>query len=458
MGRQMQIPEGCRGRSPPSPSSSASLQTEPASMRLVPAQVVELISEAREKGGFAGALRYCDLGPLLQRLGCAWDMERLDDCWYDMVRGRPTSFVDDLPWAAQCLHEHLRGDSVVIPKPAPRRHLHGGKDTLTPQQHETDGLARAPCDSTSEAREPQPPQPQELKQQSGQEKESRPAPQAAISSGRPRDLLAGKSHAATPRNVRFASPTLSSLRRSRSNSLPQRRNNALERSPKRGRSLSPKTTTGGVFRRLIEDAERRRKRASPPPTSNLETRTTTGGEGGGTVVLTKASMKIEDGVSLTKPISRHMSLTDQNWNKPTKSYTAKLGPEPASVDRLEAAAPTPHVERQEPTGPSAYVPAGYVEAVARLRRFAASRNHFQFVDSLRSKTPVSTSKGILLERAPILRLPVSDPIEGNSAVDVRLATPARSHCLLVPRDVPYDDPSRVLIQDLLRGTRVRPRE
>ncbi|EKF30534.1 hypothetical protein MOQ_005650 [Trypanosoma cruzi marinkellei] len=455
----MQIPEGCRGRSSPSLASSVSLQTEPASMRLFPTQMVELISEAREKGGFAGALRYCDLGPLLQRLGCAWDMERLDDCWYDMVRGRPASVVDDMPWAAQCLYEHLRGDPVVFPKPAQHSHVHGGgKDTLTPQQHETEGSARAACDSTSEACQTRPPQPQELKQQSGREKESQPAPQATIPSRRPRDLLSGKSHAATPRNVRFASPTLSSLRRSRSNSLPQQRKNTVERSPKRGRSISPKTTTGGVFHRLIEDAERRRNRASSPPTSNLETGTTNGGEGGGAVVLNKASMRAEDGVPLTKQTSRHMPFAAQSWNKPTKSYTAKLGPELASVDRLEAAAPTPHVERQEPAGPSAYVPPGYVEAVARLRRFAASRNHFQFVDSLRARTPVSTSMGILLERAPILRLPVSDPVEGNSAVDVRLATPARSHRLMVPQDVPYDDPSRVLIQDLLRGTRARSRE
>ncbi|ESL06599.1 hypothetical protein TRSC58_05724 [Trypanosoma rangeli SC58] len=433
-------------------SSSLSLQAEPASGKTFVARAVELLASAREDGGFSGTLRYYDLRLLLQRLGCAWDQERLDDCWYDMVRGRPASVVEDMPWVAQCIYEHLRGVRVEFPTRTPSTHLCDDVRALTSQRDEPDRLAAAAGISQPDPLHTRSSQLQVSKPTHDPEKQPEPS-QEAVPSRRQRGRLEKKRHPTITREACFASPTLSSVRRAPPTSVPAQRKQAGEASPRRRRTSSLKATTGEVFRRLIEDADRRRSRASSPsPTLTLPVAETRGGM----VTPANAQTGPADRLPSATRISRHSSPTAQNWNKPTKSYAAKLAPEPAFVDRLEAAAPTPYVERRDPLGPSTYVPSGYVEAVARLRRFAASRNHRQFVDSLRATTPVSAATGAAVERAPILRLPVSGSVEGRTCtVDVRLAAPVRSHRLMVPQDVPYDDPSRVLIQNFLRGCRVR---
>ncbi|RNF09298.1 hypothetical protein TraAM80_02245 [Trypanosoma rangeli] len=448
----MQKLGGGSGQSPSQLSSSLSLQAEPASVKTFVARAVELLASAREDGGFSGTLRYYDLRLLLQRLGCVWDLERLDDCWYDMVRGRPASVVEDMPWAAQCIYEHLRGDRVEFPARTPSTQLCGDVRALTSQRDEPDDLAAEADVSqpdplhtrSSQLQVPMPTHDPEKQPEKSQE---------AVPSRQQQGLSAKKRHPTITRETRFASPTLSSVRRDRPTSVPARRKQAGEASPRRRRTSPLNAATAEVFRRLIEDADRRRRRASPPtPTLTLPVAETRGGM----VTPAKAQTGPADRLPSATRISRHPSQTGQNWNKPTKSYVAKLAPEPASVDCLEAAAPTPYVERREPLGPSTYVPSGYVEAVARLRRFAASRNHLKFVDSLRATTPVSAATGAAVERAPILRLPVSDSVEGRTCtVDVRLAAPVRSHRLMVPQDVPYDDPSRVLIKNFLSGCRVR---
>ncbi|KEG11262.1 hypothetical protein DQ04_02801030 [Trypanosoma grayi] len=420
-----------RGLSPSSLSSSGTLFDEAAaSDKTSVSRLIDVLAAPRDAGGFGGTLRYCDVGLLLQQIECKWDTDRLDDCWYDMVKGFPVTVVDDMPWAAQCIHEHLHGEAVQFVLRSPAAPTRDDPHVSPQRAQDIDRMTTEPHVSRSSSRNapPPPPPPPPPKQQS-------PPPP-------PSDHPAGNGRSRTPGNARFASPTLSSMRRIRSVAAPSRRRSPGIASPRRGRSPPP--TSDDVFNRLIEDAKDRRRRATTPTpaaTTPIYNSTT-------------AAKGASDHSSSPRQSLRRASPTAPQFNRPTKSYEAKLAPEPELLDRIEAAAPTPHVERRAPLGPSSYVPPGYVEAVARLRGFAASRNHYQFVDSLRAESPAP----VVAERSPILRLPLPDSGDGKRVVDVRLASPVRSRHHVIPRDVPYDDPSRVLIQDVLCGKRFRCRQ
>lgn len=148
-----------------------------------------------------------------------------------------------------------------------------------------------------------------------------------------------------------------------------------------------------------------------------------------------------------------------HYNKPTESYFAKLTAPGTPPDAICASPETPRVTYHPAPGPSSDVPAGYVEGVARLRSYIASRYaHATFASSLRGSSSADVAH---LVEAPILRLPVT--VRGvTDAVDVRLASPDTRaslgrECSVGPRrpcfrqrcearHVSFPSPSRVRFQ------------
>ncbi|KAH9598377.1 hypothetical protein LSM04_004742 [Trypanosoma melophagium] len=461
----MRNPYNGKGRSPCSLSSSDSLRAGEGSFSKDSIlQLMEILSTPRESGGFGSSLRYCDVGLLLKQLGCTWSTERIDDCWYDMVHGRPDGVVNDMEWAAQCIYNYMQGKWIEL---APQRLNSammfedcGGSTTvlsLTPERvvsvlspESRPDIPDVPLSSSSSSTSTTSSKATTslLHRKPIRQREEKDQQNVA------RDAAAIDGHSVDSEKPRYASPTLSSIQRTRSVSALSRQNkgkrvvtstSAVNLSPRKRRLSPPQSSE--VFQRLIEDAKNRKNRAST-------TTTTSPPEANTTPLYTKTNIERLDRPSSSKLIPRRPSPNTCRWIKPTKSYEAKLIPEPPLMDRLEAAVATPLVERQEPRGPSAFVPPGYVEAVARLRRFAASREHHQaFVDSLRRTSPTTPSVAV---QSPILRLPMQDDVgKKKIVVDVRLATSPRSRHLLFPRDIPFDDPSRVVIQNVLRETRMR---
>ncbi|CBH09166.1 hypothetical protein, conserved [Trypanosoma brucei gambiense DAL972] len=446
--------------SSPSISSSGDPCREPISPlgdRTLIMALDGMLHASRKDGGFEGVLRYDDLRQLLARLGLTWETDRIDDCWYDIVRGHAAPVADDMSWVRHCVCEHLYGECAGIST----TELLSEQRTLSPRDEfcnlaELNAISawRTPAKEKRDRTQAVAPSKFTLRaktvvkggagsegmspKREAQPQRQRSPPRSATS---PQLLFdeAVCSRGISPRQgICFTSPTMSSMRRGRATAVMSRHRSGLSTdSFPRRRSPSP-SSHGDVFHRLTEDAHSRRNRQLAVAAAAVEAQSAP--QTGGTVSTSPARSR------RPSPGGRGM------WERPTKSYQAKFSGEPPPFDPLESQPATPPVTRHKPPGPSSFVPTGYVEAVARLRKYASSRPHYQdFMSSLRSE-PVTSH---VVDDTPILRLPVRGGARqfSGKVVDVRLATPTRSRSNDVLRDVPYDDPSRVIYQNMLRGRR-----
>ncbi|KAH8604001.1 hypothetical protein ERJ75_001768800 [Trypanosoma vivax] len=429
-------------------------------------QLKAILSAPCSAGGFGGSLRYSDVRQVLNGLGCQWNLDRIDDCWYDIVRGCPTPVVEDVAWAAQCLYNHLQSECVEIDtnkflqlrlagyssaKPVTKDRREDGRINalLPPPAPRT----HAVVDMTVPELLTSPPRDEDRLMERGASQTELPDSNVfgAVEHGQ----SSTRGRYGSMSVGRFASPTLSSAQRSLFGQNESTRAKGTLSSPNKRRSSSPphppELNSGDVFSRLMDDAKNRRDRS-------LSSSSAEGARGSGSV-----SPQRQASPRVPSPLRGH-------WEQPTRSSLAKHSAESSPPDRLDYAAATPPVKRRAPHGPSSFVPTGYVEAVARLRKYAAIRaQRRSFAETLRTELTVSPRESeaevVVTNDAPILRLPVKlgagaggkengDGQKGRTVIDVRLVTPQRSRCANMLRGVPYDDPSRVLIQNVLRERRL----
>nr|CCC89431.1 conserved hypothetical protein [Trypanosoma congolense IL3000] len=406
----------------------------------------EMLHAPRRDGGFEGVLRYDDLRQILMRLNCTWDTDRIDDCWYDIVRGRATPITDDMSWARCCICEHFNGEYTA---PTTIEHL---REQHIPSPR-SDSCSHSSVEPTSPCRT----SPRNKNGGIELTASSYPVRAKTVVKGtgsagltsQDQHILQRTSPPTSPRcdsgvedpgqrrSPRYATPTMSGARKKFADQPVMRQSPSSASKDGTRRRKGSLSTPNDVFRRLVEDASSRRCRQLASAAE---------------VAIEADRITANSGSIPNSPVrSCRQSPVRHAWDMPTKSYRAKHSSEPPAFDRLEAIPATPKVTRHKPPGPSSFVPPGYVEAVARLRKFAASRSHYRdFVSSLRIDPPTSPP----CTDAPILRLPLQGGRhDSGRAVDIRLAKFARTQPQSVLQGVPYDDPSRVIYQNVLRRKR-----
>lgn len=115
---------------------------------------------------------------------------------------------------------------------------------------------------------------------------------------------------------------------------------------------------------------------------------------------------------------------------PTESFYARLTAAPeVHYDGIDNAPATPLVPIQPAPGPSTFVPRGYVDVVARLRRSIGATKNTDFVETLRGngsvrgKASAVHGRGNDVTNAPILRIRTPrDDTTRPAYIDIRLKT------------------------------------
>ncbi|CAJ1024405.1 hypothetical protein, conserved [Leishmania shawi] len=385
------------------PSSSSS-ENSPLGWARPNERLIDLLTRPRAHGGYGGRLSYAGFATLAASLG--WNQEDIDDCWYDIVMGEPCAEAVDMARVAECVCSYCLASPLPMlercttvesipaePATPPRQvSLSTDRNTTvllsppTPPSRMAEAVALATLEKDKKERartETKPPNLQTLSQ-------------------RRRSLLN-----AFPR---YAVETVSSEHRKtcvspchQSHKVQSER--AATHSPRRASAAPATPRTSGasgstVFLRLYEKGmEQHQKRTSARPADE-----------------TAAECTFQP--HITPYTTKAPDTRDVQYNRPTKSYFAKLTAQEAQQDLLHATPETPRVTYHPAPGPSSSVPTGYVEGVARLRSYIASRyTRRSFEGSLRAST--STDVARLME-APILRLPIT--VGGvMDSVDVRLA-------------------------------------
>lgn len=419
--------------------------------------LIDLLTRPRSRGGYGGRLNYSQFSTLAQSLG--WSSEDMDDCWYDIMMGEPSAEAKDMSRVAECVCSYCLASplpllenyklaseevtsarsSATSSSSAPVKHkvkqTEGkvGRLATTPPQ-----LAKLPAhnrsNSTTVDLSPPSPRPQTVTASATaapSPPSQPPLPASPETETKKRADTANTDAQATLRkpsgmSPRYAVATLSSERKKHTaapSSSPSpaaqqhRRPSPRQQSTspsRRADTASPQRFAKTVFFRLYENGmeqQRQRRTAKPFTTAQGEEET--------------AQCTFQPKIRPYKLKTTEGEERRARYKKPTQSYFAKLmedgGDRSNSSDAIAKAPPTPRVTYHPAPGPSTNVPTGYVEGVARLRRYVASRyEHAAFKNSLRD--PVRPDVHRLVE-APILRLPVM--VEGVAdTVDVRLA-PAR---------------------------------
>ncbi|CBZ24698.1 conserved hypothetical protein [Leishmania mexicana MHOM/GT/2001/U1103] len=421
-----------------SPSSS---ERSPRGCGQSSERLIDLLTRPSAQGGYGGRLNYTGFATLAASLG--WNQEDMDDCWYDIVMGEPCAEAVDMKRVAECVcsyclasplpileHSTLTKSSPAEPATPPRL-PHASRERSTT-------VLLSPPTPPSRRTETVMPMPPKTGDKKGR----------TTATTSPRQASAQRR--CTMPNVfpRYAVETMSSEQKKASVSPRRRSHTAQNRQTtiNSSRPTSPAPTPsqtsgpsgGSVFSRLYEKGmEQHRKRIAVKPADSDVAECTFQPH------ITPYTPKASDTASM-------------QYNKPTQSYFAKLTAQDSPQEAAGTSPETPRVTYQPAPGPSSDVPPGYVEGVARLRSYIASRYaRPSFESSLRGSSSANVAR---LVEAPILRLPVT--VGGvTDAVDVRLASPdARTslgrECSVGPgrlyprqrseaRHVSFPSPSRV---------------
>ncbi|KAG5484924.1 hypothetical protein LSCM4_07697 [Leishmania orientalis] len=373
-------------------------------------RLLDLLTRPPERGGYGGRLNYAGFATLAASLG--WNQEDMDDCWYDIVMGEPCAEAVDMTRVAECvcsyclasplpiLERHTNAQLIAAEPATPSRPKHSSKEPSTTVL--LSPPTPPPC--VVEALAP-------IIPEVGKAERARAAA--------PSPPLASPPLASPPRRridanafPRYAVKTVSSEQK-KTRVQPRHQSHRGQGGPRAAHSprraspapAAPRVSRHAgdtVFFRLYEEGmEQQRRRASVKPVEEATTECTFQPH------ITPHATKVPD----TKSVQ---------YNRPTLSYFAKLTGQETRQDAEGGAPETPRVTYHPAPGPSSSVPTGYVEGVARLRGYIASRYaHASFEKSLRGKPLTDVAS---LVEAPILRLPVT--VGGvTDSVDVRLASP-----------------------------------
>ncbi|CCW63004.1 unnamed protein product [Phytomonas sp. EM1] len=400
-------------------------------------KLLSLLTQPRENGGYGGRINYHEFSLLGHSLN--WTREVIEDCWYDVLRGVPTLEATDMQHVADVVCDYCSPSTLVSSMTPPVR----------PDLAKTElvrGLPKS-ADSSQSGKpavgldSPAPPvlvhaaagvRPRSCTRTccSGNTNRRTPSAQSdkercSITSGLPKPIRRSSKLALrgnqSPGCRRYAVQTASSKLklRTRSPSLAASGNvGAAPRQPTPRRNQpSPRTGTpkhSAVFDRLYEHGKKFQleRKAWTKPLEEMPS--------------FKPSITPCRGGRHTK----EENADAPHYHKLTCSHCAKLMQQPdRHHDPLDDTPATARVDFRAPPGPSCFVPPGYVEGVARLRRGVAARQLNDFVAGLRQDScsypfrDGSSSAAIQCLEAPILRLPLYTIEKGaKESVDVRLAS------------------------------------
>jgi hypothetical protein len=388
--------------------------------------LMDLLTRPRSRGGYGSRLNYSEFSTLAQSLG--WSSEDMDDCWYDIMMGEPSAEAVDMVRVAECVCSYClasplpllekynvkggtaESSSSLSSSPlSPTEEHHECRDAVdaTPPRQSASRAACSDNHNTTVLLSPPSPKPPTVTAATpGAPPPSAMQTERAGKKAKPSSTLASPRRAATA-FPRYAVETVSSERKrstaTTASPPPLRRPPA---SPRR----SPPPSTNAIFFRLYENGvelQRKRRAAQPAAAAAQEA---------AEVAACTFRPRIQP-YPLKK--AREGNGGVELYKKPTQSYFAKLTSDDRGSDPIAQAAETPRVAYHPAPGPSSSVPAGYVEGVARLRRYVASRyQHAALKNSLRDPARNDVCR---LVDAPILRLPVT--VAGVAdTVDVRLAS------------------------------------
>ncbi|KAG5509902.1 hypothetical protein JKF63_07547 [Porcisia hertigi] len=368
-------------------------------------RLIDLLTRPRALGGYDGRLNYAGFVALAVSLG--WNQEDMDDCWYDIVMGEPCAETVDMARVVECVCSYC----LASPLPILERKTVLQSVAAHPASPRNPEPPFTDQNLTSPLSPPTPPShvvrsiedfmPEEVKRQ-----HTRTGPSSSYQASPQRTRGVSSAYR------RYAVGTVSSEHKKTCSSLclqsnSAQRGRAVSNSPRRAPSASstprPSNDSGNtVFLRLYQKGmEQHRMRTCTTPTDNA---------------IAECTFRPH----VTPYPRKTLDAKSFQYNKPTESFFAKLTARERRQDAFSDAPETPRVTYHPAPGPSSTVPVGYVEGVARLRSYIASRYaHTGFEGSLRGNSSANLAH---LVEAPILRLPVT--VNGvTNSVDVRLASP-----------------------------------
>ncbi|GET86845.1 hypothetical protein, conserved [Leishmania tarentolae] len=368
-------------------------------------RLIDLLTRPRAQGGYGGRLNYNGFAMLAASLG--WNQEDMDDCWYDIVMGEPCAEAMDMKRVAECVCSYCLASPLPILE----------NSTL---------IASSPVKQATPLQRPHPSRAQDTTvllspptplSQKNKTVSPMAAPRAQKERRTNATASAGKSsqqRRCTMLNLspRYAVETVSSEQRKtctsprRQSCTPQNERGIItlsrHMSPGSLQEQNPPSARNSVFSRLYQKGmEQHRKRLAVKPVDTA---------------IEECTFQPH----IHSYPRRGSDAASPHYNKATESYFAKLTSHETPRDAVGNSPETPRVTYHPAPGPSSDVPPGYVEGVARLRSYIASRYaHTTFEKSLRDRSSANVAP---LVEAPILRLPVT--LGGvTDTVDVRLASP-----------------------------------
>ncbi|KAG5484535.1 hypothetical protein LSCM1_07911 [Leishmania martiniquensis] len=368
-------------------------------------RLLDLLTRPPERGGYGGRLNYAGFVNLAASLG--WNQEDMDDCWYDIVMGEPCAETVDMARVAECvcsyclasplpiLERHITAPPVAAELATPPRRRHSSNE------QNTTVLLSPPTPTPREAEAFAPIAPEKSK--SEEVKTAPTSPRITSPPRRRADMNAFPRYAVETLSSEQKKAVVTPRRHShRAQGRPSAARPPRHASPAPATPRTPAHADNTVFFRLYEEGmEQHRKRSSAKP-------------------VDEAIAECTFQPHITPYTTKAPHANCVQYNRPTRSYFAKLTGQEAQQDAEGSAPETPRVTYHPAPGPSPSVPPGYVEGVARLRSYIASRYaRASFESSLRGNSAANIAS---LVEAPILRLPVT--LSGvTDSVDVRLASP-----------------------------------
>ncbi|KAK7197769.1 hypothetical protein NESM_000729500 [Novymonas esmeraldas] len=384
-------------RSPSSPDHSP-VDGQPSE------RLLRLLTRPRAQGGYGGRLNYTEFSTLASSLG--WNLEDMDDCWYDIMMGEPCAEAADMTRVAECVCSYcLASPLPILERQSAAAVSPGGAvASATPPRLTSPSMD---WDATVQLSPPTPPS-----RAAETVAHATPERTSTAVSPRPAHCTLERRRAGAGRSPRYTVGTASSEHKKvaappRPSAVSTTAHSRQRRASASPATAAPRATEApgrAVFFRLYEDAmeQQRRRATAAPPDDDAAAECTFHPR------VTPYAHTTPDGA-------------DAPYNRPTQSYFAKLTAQDRR-DSLDAESPpSPRVSYHPAPGPSSTVPTGYVEGVARLRSYLASRHaRASFEAGLRGSSPTDVDR---LIAAPILRLPVT--VDGAAeAIDVRLAASA----------------------------------
>ncbi|CCW70247.1 unnamed protein product [Phytomonas sp. Hart1] len=422
------------------PSSISSLCSSFSSYVSISAErikkLVNLLTRPRENGGYGGKINYHEFSLLGHSFN--WNREMIEDCWYDVLCGVPTSEATDMQHMAEVMCDYCSPaalESSMIP-PAPP-HLGNPELAEGPPKSVISSQDDGPVDGLLSLVPP-------VLIHADAGVRSSLFPKTGSGNTDRRALFKQGNKEQDSNTSRFIKPMRRSSKLTpRRNRSPVSKRYALQTASSelklraQGPSLEASADDGSAPRRPSPRKTKQPPQTSTPQHSAVFDRLYTHGKK--LQLERKAWIKPLEWMPSFRPHitpyrgrcpSEEENGDAPHYHRVTRSYCAKLVKQPDRPhDPLDDTPTTARVDFRPPPGPSSFVPPGYIEGVARLRRGVASRQHRDFAAGLRQDLcsypcrdgpPAAATQ---YPETPILRLPLFTIEKGaKESVDVRLAS------------------------------------